>query len=139
VARPFDGRRGLVLGVASRRSIAWAIARELAAGGASLAFTYQGERIEPTVRELAASVDAPLVTVCDVLSDEDVARVFGEVGEAFGGELDLLVHSVALAAAEDLERLFTDTPRHFLRPAVDVSAYSPLPCARSSVRLSAQA
>ncbi|HJQ73318.1 MAG TPA: SDR family oxidoreductase, partial [Gaiellaceae bacterium] len=62
MAGAFEGKRGLVLGVANRRSIAWAIARELAAGGASLAFTFQGERIESTVRELAASVDSPLVT-----------------------------------------------------------------------------
>src|SRR5438034_1328766 len=102
MAGPFAGKRGLVLGVANKRSIAWAIARELAAGGASLAFTYQGDRIESTVRELAASVDSPLVTECDVRSDEDVARVFAEVGDAFGGELDLLVHSVAFAAADDV-------------------------------------
>src|ERR1700751_4992032 len=94
----FEGKRGLVLGCANRRSIAWAIARELADGGAELAFTYQGERIEATVRELAASVDATLVTECDVRSDDDIARVFAEVGKAFGGELDLLVHSVAFAA-----------------------------------------
>ena len=97
MAGTFEGKRGLVLGVANKRSIAWAIAQELAAGGASLAFTYQGERIESTVRELAASVDSPLVTPCDVRSDEEVARVFGEVGDEFGGELDLLVHSVAFA------------------------------------------
>jgi enoyl-[acyl-carrier protein] reductase I len=132
MAGTFAGKRGLVLGVANKRSIAWAIARELAAGGASLAFTYQGERIEPTVRELAASVDSPLVTECDVRSDEDVARVFGEVGEAFGGELDLLVHSVAFAAAEDLEGRFTDTPRDRFWLAVDVSAYSLVACARAA-------
>src|SRR5437868_15118661 len=111
MAEEFTGKRALVLGVANRRSIAWAIARVLADGGARLAFTYQGERIERGVRELAGSVDSPLVTECDVRSDEDVARVFGEVGEVFGGELDLLVHSVAFAAAEDLEGRFTDTPR----------------------------
>src|SRR5918912_613438 len=107
----FEGKRGLVLGVANRRSIAWAIAKRLADGGAELAFTYQGERIEKGVRDLADSVSSPLVTECDVRSDEDVARVFAEVGEAFDGELDLLVHSVAFAAAEDLEGRFTDTPR----------------------------
>src|SRR5574340_627414 len=132
MAHDFAGRRALVLGVANKRSIAWAIARELAAGGASLAFTYQGERIEPTVRELAASVEAPLVTECDVRSDEDVARVFGEVAEAFGGELDLLVHSVAFAAAEDLEGRFTDTPRDRFWLAIDVSAYSLVACARAA-------
>jgi enoyl-[acyl-carrier protein] reductase I len=128
----FDGKRGLVLGVANRRSIAWAIAKRLATEGAQLAFTYQGERIESTVRDLAASVESPLVTACDVRSDEDVARVFAEVGEAFGGELDLLVHSVAYAAAEDLEGRFTDTPRDRFWLALDVSAYSLVACARAA-------
>ena len=128
----FSGKRGLVLGVANKRSIAWAIARRLAAGGARLAFTYQGERIEPTGRELAASVDSPLVAECDVRSDEGVARVFSEVGEAFGGELDLLVHSVAFAAAEDLEGRFTDTPRERFWMALDVSAYSLVAAAREA-------
>ena len=126
----FAGKRGLVLGVANRRSIAWAIARRLAQGGARLAFTYQGERIEKNVRELAESVQAPLVTACDVRSDDNLERVFGEVGEAFGGELDLLVHSVAYAAAEDLEGRFTDTPRERFWMALDVSAYSLVACAR---------
>src|SRR6266511_2656114 len=119
----FEGKTGLVLGVANKRSIAWAIARRLADGGARLAFTYQGERIEGNVRELAAQVDSPLVTACDVRSDEDVVRVFRETGEALGG-LDLLVHSVAFAAAEDLEGRFTDTPRDRFWLALDVSAYS---------------
>ncbi len=124
MAGPFEGKRGLVLGVANRRSIAWGIAKRLADGGARLAFTYQGERIEKGVRELAASVDSPLVTECDVRADEDVKRVFGEVGETFDGQLDLLVHSVAFAAAEDLEGRFTDTPRDRFWLALDVSAYS---------------
>src|SRR5436305_6737776 len=132
MAGAFEGKRGLGRGVANRRWIAWAIARELAAGGASLAFTCQGERIEPTVRELAASVDAPLVTECDVRSDEDVARVFAEVGDTFGGELDLLVHSVAFAATDDLEGRFTDTPRDRFWMALDVSAYSLVVCARAA-------
>ena len=126
----FSGKRGLVLGVANRRSIAWAIARRLAEGGASLAFTYQGERIEKSVRELAETVASPLVTACDVRADDDLERVFGEVGEIFGGELDLLVHSVAYAAAEDLEGRFTDTPRDRFWMAVDVSAYSLVACSR---------
>jgi enoyl-[acyl-carrier protein] reductase I len=128
----YEGKRGVVFGVANRRSIAWAIAKRLADGGAQLAFTYQGERIEKGVRELADSVSSPLVTECDVRSDEDVARVFGEVGEAFGGQLDLLVHSVAFAAAEDLEGRFTDTPRDRFWLALDVSAYSLVACARAA-------
>ena len=132
VTGSYEGKRGLVLGVANKRSIAWAIARRLADAGAELAFTYQGERIEKSVRELAESVSSPLVTECDVRSDEDVARVFREVGEAFDGGLDLLVHSVAFAAAEDLEGRFTDTPRDRFWMALDVSAYSLVSCARAA-------
>jgi enoyl-[acyl-carrier protein] reductase I len=128
----YEGKRGLVLGVANRRSIAWAIAKRLADGGAQLAFTYQGERIEKSVRELADSVSSPFVTECDVRSDDDVARVFDEVARTFEGGLDLLVHSVAFAAAEDLEGRFTDTPRDRFWMALDVSAYSLVSCARAA-------
>ena len=132
VSGTYEGKRGLILGVANKRSIAWAIAKRLADAGAQLAFTYQGERIEKSVRELADSVSSPLVTECDVRSDEDVARVFDEVGNAFGGSLDLLVHSVAFAAAEDLEGRFTDTPRDRFWMALDVSAYSLVACSRAA-------
>jgi enoyl-[acyl-carrier protein] reductase I len=132
VAGRFEGKQALVLGVANRRSIAWAIAKRLADEGAQVAFTYQGERIEKSVRDLAATVDSPLVIECDVRSDEDVARVFGEVGSAFGGGLDILVHSVAFAAAEDLEGRFTDTPRDRFWLALDVSAYSLVACSREA-------
>jgi enoyl-[acyl-carrier protein] reductase I len=132
MAGAFEGKRALVLGVANKRSIAWAIAQVLADGGATLAFTYQGDRIEKSVRDLAATVDAALVTSCDVRSDDDIARVFGEVSTAFGGELDILVHSVAFAAAEDLEGRFTDTPRDRFWLAVDVSAYSLVACTRAA-------
>jgi enoyl-[acyl-carrier protein] reductase I len=132
VAGRFDGKQALVLGVANRRSIAWAIASRLAAEGAQVAFTYQGERIEKSVRDLAATVNSPLVTECDVRSDEGVARVFSEVADTFGGGLDILVHSVAFAAAEDLEGRFTDTPRDRFWLALDVSAYSLVAVARAA-------
>jgi enoyl-[acyl-carrier protein] reductase I len=135
----FAGKRGLVLGVANKRSIAWAIAQRLAEGGAQLAFTYQGERIEKAVRELAESVESPLLTECDVRADDDIERVFGEVAETFKGRLDLLVHSVAFAAAEDLEGRFTDTPRDRYWLALDVSAYSLIACARAAEPLMATA
>src|SRR5437764_6938095 len=128
----YEGKRGLVLAVANRRAIAWAIAKRLADAGAELAFTYQGERIEKNVRDLAESVSSPLVTECDVRSDEDIDRVFREVGATFDGGLDLLVHSVAYAAAEDLEGRFTDTPRDRFWLALDVSAYSLVSCARTA-------
>jgi enoyl-[acyl-carrier protein] reductase I len=128
----YEGKRGLVLGVANRRSIAWAIAKRLAEGGAELAFTYQGERIEKNVRDLAETVNSPLVLECDVRSDADVDRVFTEVGNTFEGGLDLLVHSVAYAAAEDLEGRFTDTPRDRFWLALDISAYSLVACAHAA-------
>jgi enoyl-[acyl-carrier protein] reductase I len=132
MAGAFEGKRALILGVANKRSIAWAIAQELADGGAKLAFTYQGERIEENVRELADSVSSPLVTECDVRADDDLERVFTEVGETFGGQLDLLVHSVAYADARDLEGRFTDTPRDRFWLALDVSAYSLIGAVRAA-------
>jgi enoyl-[acyl-carrier protein] reductase I len=132
MAGRFEGKQALVLGVANKRSIAWSIASRLAEEGAQVAFTYQGERIEKNVRDLAATVSSPLVTECDVRSDEDLARVFSEVADTFGGGLDVLVHSVAFAAAEDLEGRFVDTPRDRFWMAVDISAYSLVACARAA-------
>jgi enoyl-[acyl-carrier protein] reductase I len=134
----FAGKRALIMGVANKRSIAWAIARRLADEGAELAFTFQGERIEASVRELASTVGSELVTPCDVREDADLDRVFGEVGDRWGG-LDLLVHSVAFAAAEDLEGRFTDTPRDRFWMAVDISAYSLVAAARAAEPLMAAA
>jgi enoyl-[acyl-carrier protein] reductase I len=124
MARRFEGKQVLVLGVANKRSIAWAIAQRLHAEGAELAFSFQGERIEKAVRELAESVGGHVVGECDVRSDDDLDRVFAATADAFGGGLDCLVHSVAFAAAEDLEGRFTDTPRDRFWMAVDISAYS---------------
>jgi enoyl-[acyl-carrier protein] reductase I len=135
----FQGKRALVLGVANKRSIAWAIARRLAEGGARLAFTYQGERIEKAVRDLADSVCGELVTELDVRDDAAIARVFDEAAETFSGGLDILVHSVAFAAAEDLEGRFVDTPRDRFWLAVDVSAYSLVAAARAAEPLMAAA
>ena len=128
----FDGKTALVMGVANRRSIAWAIAKRLADEGARLAFTYQGERIEKNVRDLAESVSSRLVLECDVRADDEIDRVFSAVGETFDGGLDLLVHSLAFAAAEDLEGRFTDTPRDRFWLALDVSAYSLVACSRAA-------
>ena len=136
--RRFEGKRALVLGVANKRSSAWAIAKKLAEEGAELAFTFQGERIEGNVRDLAGSVGSPLVTPCDVRADDDVTRVFGEVAELWPEGLDLLVHSVAFAAAEDLEGRFTDTPRDRFWMAVDISAYSLVATARAAEPLMVQ-
>src|SRR3954470_4562757 len=117
------GRRGLIFGVANRRSIAWAIAQALASEGAELAFTFQGERLEQGVRDLAGSVGSQLVLPADVTSDADLDRVFEAVGTAWGG-LDILVHSVAFAPPQTFEQPFAATSRDDFKMALDISAYS---------------
>jgi enoyl-[acyl-carrier protein] reductase I len=123
-----EGKQGLILGVANRRSIAWAIAQAMAQAGAKLAFTYQGERVRDTVRELASSLgDEPLLLPCDVTRDEEIDDVFRQVDGHFGG-LDILIHSLAFAAREDLEGRFVDTKRANFQLAMDISAYSLTAC-----------
>src|SRR5438270_1091615 len=101
-----DGKTGIVFGVANKRSIAWATAQAWAKAGAKLAFTYQGERLKENVEELAGSFGADtLLLPCDVTRDEDIARVFSEVGQKFG-QLHLLLHAVAFAPREALEGEF---------------------------------
>jgi enoyl-[acyl-carrier protein] reductase I len=91
------GKTGIVFGVANKRSIAWAIAQAWAREGAKLAFTYQGERLKDNVEELAGTFGSEtLIMPCDVTKDEDIVRVFSEVGAKFG-KLNLMLHSVAYA------------------------------------------
>lgn len=125
---------GLVLGVANKRSISWAIAQAAAREGARLALTYQGERLEESVRELAAMLDRPLVLPCDVARDEDLDAVFAGVQSAFE-RLDFLVHGVAFAPREDLAGEFLTTSREGFRVALEVSAYSLVALARRAATL----
>lgn len=118
-----QGRRGLIMGVANDRSIAWAIARACAAQGAELAFTYQGEALEKRVRPLAASVGSDFVVPCDVASDEDMDAAFGAVEERWG-KLDFFVHAVGFADKQYLRGRFLDTPREAFLQALDISCYS---------------
>ncbi len=118
-----QGRRGLIMGVANDRSIAWAIAQACAAQGAELAFTYQGEALEKRVRPLAATVGSDLVLPCDVGSDEDMDRAFAEI-EARWGRLDFLVHAIGFADKQFLRGRFLDTPREAFLQALDISCYS---------------
>src|SRR5882724_7507813 len=118
------GKVGIVVGVANKRSIAWAIAQAWHKAGAKLAFTYQGERLKENVEELAGTFGADtLLMPCDVTKDEDIAGVFKTVGEKFG-KLQLLLHSVAFAPRDALEGEFVNTSREAFRVAHDVSAYS---------------
>lgn len=124
----------MIVGIANKRSIAWAIAQAAAAEGASLVLTYQGERLEENVRELAAELDNPLILPCDVTDDEQMDAVFRETAKRFGG-LDFLVHGAAFADREDLARPFYETSREGFRKALDISAYSLVALTRRAVPL----
>ena len=129
-----DGKTGIVLGVANKRSIAWAIAQALAGAGMKLAFTYQGERLKENVEELAATLPGSPLYACDVGADADVTTVFESVERDFG-RLDTVVHSVAYARKEDLEGDFLSTGREGFRVAHDVSAYSLVAVTRAAAPL----
>jgi enoyl-[acyl-carrier protein] reductase I len=117
------GKHGLIVGIANKRSISWAIAQATAAAGARLALTYPSPRLEENVRDLAATLENPLVLPCDVSSDDQIAALGEAIEKEFGG-LDFLVHGAAFAPAEALSRPFVDTSRESFRIALDVSAYS---------------
>ena len=114
---------GLVVGVANKRSISWAIARAAADAGARLTLTYQGQRLEENVRELAASLADPLIVQCDVTNEAELDAVFGAIATRYG-RLDFVVHGVAFANHDDLARPFVETGREGFLKAMDVSVYS---------------
>jgi enoyl-[acyl-carrier protein] reductase I len=128
------GKTGLIVGVANKRSIAWAIAQAASASGARLAVTYQGERLEENVRDLSASLTDPLILRCDVTDDGEIAHVFSEIEREFGG-LDFLVHGAAFAPREELAAPFVQTTREGFRLSLDVSAYSLIALARGAAPL----
>jgi enoyl-[acyl-carrier protein] reductase I len=125
---------GLIVGVANKRSISWAIAQAAAAEGARLAVTYQGERLEENVRELSATLADPLILPLDVTEDAQLDSVFAEIEKTFGG-LDFVVHGAAYASREDLANPFVQTSRDGFRLAMDVSAYSLVALSRRALPL----
>ena len=129
-----SGKTGLIVGVANKRSIAWAVAQAASAAGARLALTYQGERLEENVRDLSAGLADPLVLPLDVTDDAQIARVFEEAERAFGG-LDFVVHGAAYAEREELSNPFVQTRREGFRIALDISAYSLIALSRGALPL----
>jgi len=120
-----EGMTGLVVGVANKRSIAWAIARKMDAAGARLVLTYQGERTEGDVRKLAGTLsNCAAVVPLDVQDDAEIALSVAAAAEALGGGIDVLVHAVAYARPEDLGGRFVDTSREGFHLALDISSYS---------------
>jgi enoyl-[acyl-carrier protein] reductase I len=129
-----SGKTALVTGVANQRSLAWAIAQELAAAGAQVILTYAGERVREGVEELAGQIPGTPIVECDVSSDESLDGAFGKIREETE-RIDYFVHSIAFAQREDLEGKFIDTSREGFRIALDISAYSLLALTRRVVPL----
>lgn len=119
-----QGKRALIVGLASNRSIAWGIAQAMHREGADLAFTYQNEKLESRVAKMAAELDSEIIVPCDVSSDEEIATVFDKLDNYWDG-LDIIVHSVAFAPRNELEGDYLDSvTRDGFRTAHEISSYS---------------
>jgi enoyl-[acyl-carrier protein] reductase I len=134
-----DGKTALILGIANKWSIAYAIAQAFRREGAKLVLTYQGDRLKQTVDELGAELGASRIFDCDVTKDDDLARLTDTLRGDAGGDprarLDAVVHSVAFANREDLDRPFVETSRAGYLLAQEVSAYSMVAVARATAPL----
>ncbi|MBE9536981.1 MAG: enoyl-ACP reductase [Proteobacteria bacterium] len=128
------GKKGLVVGVANERSIAWGIAQALHREGAELAFTYLNDSLKKRVKPLAEGIGSKLVLPCDVGSDDDIKEVYKELEKEWGG-LDFLVHSVAFANKDELKGAFYNTSRDGFALALDISAYSLVAMTREALPL----
>ncbi len=128
------GRRGLIMGVANNRSIAWGIAQAVAAQGAEIALTYQGEALEKRVRPLAESLGSDIVLPCDVTDEASVDATFAAL-QAKWGKLDFLVHAIGFADKQYLRGRYLDTPRDAFLQAMDISCFSFTTVARRAAAL----
>lgn len=129
-----NGKKGLIIGVANKHSIAWAIAQSAVSQGAQVLFNYQNERLRQNVEELAASVPGAKAFACDVANDAEIDTLMEHVHKEFG-RLDFLIHSLAFAPREELTGQFVNTTRHGFATALDVSAYSLVAVARAAMPL----
>src|SRR6476620_7374543 len=118
-----EGKTGLIMGVANKRSIAWGIANAANKAGARLVLTYQNARLGENVRELAPQLNNPILLPCDVVSDEQIHILAARISEEVG-HLDFVGHALAYAPREALEGMYADTTREAFRIALDISAYS---------------
>jgi enoyl-[acyl-carrier protein] reductase I len=118
-----QGKRGLIMGVANDRSIAWGIAKAVAAQGAELAFTYQGEALGKRVRPLAEGLGSRLMMDCDVTNEASLDKVFAALGETWGG-LDFAVHAIAFADPSELKGRYVDTKRENFLRSLEISCFS---------------
>ena len=118
-----EGKRGVIMGAANNRSLAWGIAEACAAQGAELAFTFQGEALERRVRPLAASIGSDFLVNCDVAAEASIDSAFRTIGAKWD-RIDFLVHAIAYADKAYLRGRYVDTPRAAFLQAMDISAYS---------------
>ncbi|MEM9755102.1 MAG: SDR family oxidoreductase, partial [Pseudomonadota bacterium] len=118
-----DGKRGLIMGLANDKSIAWGIARAVAAEGAELAFSYQGDALLKRVQPLAASVGSDMVFPCDVGDEGSLDAIFAEI-EARWGALDFVVHAIGFSDKSELRGRYVDTTAGNFRVTMDISVYS---------------
>ncbi|MBN8290433.1 SDR family oxidoreductase [Rhodobacter sp. NTK016B] len=128
------GKRGLVMGVANERSIAWGIASALAAEGAELAFSYQGDAFGKRVEPLAASLGADFLVDVDVTSDESLDAAFGAIKDRWGS-IDFLIHAIAYSDKSELAGRFTNTTRANFKNSLDISCYSFIDVSRRAAEL----
>ena len=128
------GKRGLVMGVANERSIAWGISAAAAAQGAELAFTYQGDALKKRVEPLAASIGSSLVMPCDVTDEASMDAIFDELKKTWGS-IDFIVHAIAYSDKEELKGDYVDTTRDNFQRTMDISVYSFTALARRAAEL----
>jgi len=129
-----EGKKGLILGVANNKSIAWGVAQAAKREGATLGFNYLGEMMEKRVRPLAESLDAEIIAPMNVSEEESIDAFFAQVKEQWG-EIDFIVHSIAFANKDALQNGFSQTTREDFHLALDVSAYSFVACAQRAAPL----
>ena len=129
-----NGKRGIVMGVANDRSIAWGIAEAVAKQGAEIAFTYQGDALEKRVRPLAEKVDSDIIIPCDVSSDEAIEETFKLLKEKWE-TIDFIVHAIAYSDKEELKGEYVDTTRENFYKTMDISVYSFTAIAQRAARM----
>ena len=134
MTRLLEGKTGLIMGIANKRSIAWGVANSVNSAGARLILTHQNERLGENVRELAPLLNNPVVLPCDVASDEQIQALMDRIREE-AGHLDFLVHALAYAPREALSGMYAETKRADFAVALDISAFSLAAISRAALPL----
>ena len=134
ISRFMEGKRGLIMGVANDRSIAWGIAKAMAEHGCELAFTYQGDALKKRVRPLAESVGSDILIACDVTDDASVDDVFKVIEDKWG-KIDFIVHAIAFSDKSELDGMYVDTSRENFLKTMDISVYSFTLVAQKAIKL----